>query len=335
MQRFMELTMERKYQVFISSTYTDLKDERQSIINCLLMANCIPAGMEAFTATDDEQFNIIKKVIDLCDFYVLIIGNRYGTINEKTQKSYTEMEYEYALSKNIPVLAFVKEIDYDKEITSETVETRTKLKAFSKKVRKSRLCSMWSTREDLISKVALSVMKAISEGSRPGWVRNLGFDPETVTTDLNKLREKIIKLEEENEILKGVSQNEKLSLATKEDKATPDLSQYKVTLHFTEHIYLYSDNMQIKEMDVNLTLEEIFKFISVRISGAIDDARFIKELSAYKKEYDVDKQQALIVKSQLVALGMLEEVEIDSKVKLKLSSVGKRVMQELNAPRKN
>jgi len=54
--------MERKYQVFVSSTYADLKDERQSIINCLLMADCIPAGMEAFIATDDEQFNIIKKV---------------------------------------------------------------------------------------------------------------------------------------------------------------------------------------------------------------------------------------------------------------------------------
>lgn len=68
--------MERKYQVFISSTYADLKNERQSITNCLLMANCIPAGMEAFVAADDEQFNIIKKVIDLCDFYILVIGNR-------------------------------------------------------------------------------------------------------------------------------------------------------------------------------------------------------------------------------------------------------------------
>ena len=326
--------MERKYQVFISSTYIDLKDERQSIINCLLMANCIPAGMEAFTATDDEQFNIIKKVIDLCDFYVLVIGNRYGTINEKTQKSYTEMEYEYALSKNIPVLAFVKEVDYDNEITSEKVETRTKLKAFSNRVSKSRLCSMWSTREDLISKVALSVMKAISEGSRPGWVRNLGFDPETVTTDLNNLREKIIRLEKENEVLRGAGNKENTLCENKEEMSLPDLSQYKVTLHFSEHIYYYSANMTIKEIDVDLTLEDIFKFVSVRISGTIDDTNFVKELSAYKKDYDVDKQQALIIKSQLVALGMLEEVEVGSKTKVKLSSAGKKAMQELNALKK-
>lgn len=57
-----------KYQVFISSTYSDLLKERKYILDILLMADCIPAGMENFVATDDEQFSVIKKVIDLCDY---------------------------------------------------------------------------------------------------------------------------------------------------------------------------------------------------------------------------------------------------------------------------
>ena len=65
---------DKKYQVYISSTYTDLIEERKKILEVLLMADCIPAGMEAFVATDNEQFEVIKKVIDLCDYYVLIIG---------------------------------------------------------------------------------------------------------------------------------------------------------------------------------------------------------------------------------------------------------------------
>lgn len=60
--------MEKKYQVFISSTYKALMEERKKIQRILLMANCIPAGMEAFVATNDEQFNVIKQVIDLCDY---------------------------------------------------------------------------------------------------------------------------------------------------------------------------------------------------------------------------------------------------------------------------
>lgn len=99
--------MEKKHQVFISSTYTDLIEERKKIQEILLMADCIPAGMEAFVATNDEQFNVIKKVIDLCDYYVLIVGGRYGSVNEATGLSYTEMEYDYAVKKTFRYWFFV------------------------------------------------------------------------------------------------------------------------------------------------------------------------------------------------------------------------------------
>ena len=98
--------MDKKYQVFVSSTFIDLKEVRKKVIEILLMADCIPACMESFTATDAEQFDVIKKIIDLCDYYVLILGKRYGSISEATGISYTEMEYDYAVSKNIPVLVF-------------------------------------------------------------------------------------------------------------------------------------------------------------------------------------------------------------------------------------
>ena len=75
---------DKKYQVFISSTYADLREERRKILDALLMADCIPSGMEAFVATDNEQFEVIKKVIDLCDYYVLIIGKRYGSVSSLT-----------------------------------------------------------------------------------------------------------------------------------------------------------------------------------------------------------------------------------------------------------
>ena len=83
----------KKYQIFISSTYTDLIDERKLIIDALLKMDFIPAGMEMFVASDTEQFKVITKVIDLCDYYLLIIGKRYGSINEETQISYTELVY--------------------------------------------------------------------------------------------------------------------------------------------------------------------------------------------------------------------------------------------------
>ena len=49
--------------------------------------------------------------MDCSDYYVLIIGKRYGSLIEDGEFagiSYTHREFEYALSKGIPVLAFIK-----------------------------------------------------------------------------------------------------------------------------------------------------------------------------------------------------------------------------------
>src|SRR5438552_2365098 len=96
----------KRYQVFVSSTYTDLTAARQGVLMLLLTMDCLPAGMELFGAVDEEQFEFIKRVIDESDYYVLIVGGRYGAV-ASDGKSYTEKEYDYAVSKKKDVLAFL------------------------------------------------------------------------------------------------------------------------------------------------------------------------------------------------------------------------------------
>lgn len=76
----MEIVMEKRYQIFISSTFNDLNKERNLIIQAILRAGYYPAGMEWFPGIDEEQFEYIKQVIDDSDYYVLILGDLYGTI---------------------------------------------------------------------------------------------------------------------------------------------------------------------------------------------------------------------------------------------------------------
>ena len=80
--------MDKRYQVFISSTYSDLKEERGKVMQTVMSLDCIPAGMEFFTAIDSEQLEFIKKIIDDCDYYILIIGGKYGSM---TAVSYTHL----------------------------------------------------------------------------------------------------------------------------------------------------------------------------------------------------------------------------------------------------
>jgi hypothetical protein len=100
--------MEKRFQVFVSSTYEDLRAERRHVMQALLELDCIPAGMELFPATDDDQWTLIKRVIDDCDNYLVIIAGRYGSSGPDGM-GYTEKEYDYAISTKKPVIAFLHE----------------------------------------------------------------------------------------------------------------------------------------------------------------------------------------------------------------------------------
>ena len=99
--------MSKKLQIFISSTYTDLLDERQSAVGAVLKAGHIPAGMELFSAGDRSQLQTIRSWIEQSDVYMLILGGRYGSIEPDSGLSYTELEYNYAVELGMPSFAVV------------------------------------------------------------------------------------------------------------------------------------------------------------------------------------------------------------------------------------
>lgn len=98
----------KKYQIFISSTYKDLISYRQAMSDEIAFRGHIPAGMEDFTACGEDLETYIKNVIDNSDYYVLIIGQRFGSsIPADENISYTMLEYEYAKSKGMRIIPFI------------------------------------------------------------------------------------------------------------------------------------------------------------------------------------------------------------------------------------
>ena len=49
----------KKYQIFVSSTYEDLKEERMAVLTAILDMGHIPAGFENFPAIDEEVLKYI------------------------------------------------------------------------------------------------------------------------------------------------------------------------------------------------------------------------------------------------------------------------------------
>jgi len=139
-QAKLRFDMDKRYQVFVSSTYTDLIEERHSIMRTLMKMDCIPAGMEHFPAADEEQWNFIKRIIDYSDYYLLIIGGRYGSLDDDGI-SFTEKEYDYAVSKNIKVVALIHGspdmLSYQN--SEQEPELRKKLESFRDKVKNKKV----------------------------------------------------------------------------------------------------------------------------------------------------------------------------------------------------
>jgi hypothetical protein len=107
--------MDKKLQVFVSSTYDDLRAERQAAVEAILIAKHIPAGMELFSADDEAVMEAIKRWIEESDVYLLILGGRYGSIEPHSKKSYIEIEYDYAVSIHKPFFACVVHEDAQEE----------------------------------------------------------------------------------------------------------------------------------------------------------------------------------------------------------------------------
>ncbi|MDV6254434.1 DUF4062 domain-containing protein [Vibrio sp. EA2] len=201
--------MKRKLQVFVSSTYEDLKEDRQSAVSAILKSGHIPAGMELFTSGDKSQMETIRNWIEESDIYMLILGGRYGSLEPSSGVSYTELEYNYALELEKPVFAVV--------INEEALESRVRdigthlmekenpkeLKLFRDKVL-SNISSFFDDEKD----IRLCVYESLSDFSATRELK--GWVSADEVANVQPLLEEISRLTEANNEL-----IEKLALAEK------------------------------------------------------------------------------------------------------------------------
>ena len=166
----------KKYQEFVSSTYDDLIDERKEVTQAILKCDCIPAGMELWPASNFSQWEVIKSVIDDSDYYLLIIAGKYGSEGYDENGnyiSYTEMEYDYAVYSEKPVIALIHK--YPEQLPGTKIELdnekREKLKRFKEKVMNGHLVTFWTSISDVKTEAVLAIENAIKKCPTVGWIK--------------------------------------------------------------------------------------------------------------------------------------------------------------------
>jgi hypothetical protein len=276
--------MDKRYQVFVSSTYMDLIEERQEVMQALLETDCIPAGMELFPASSDTQWDYITRVIDECDYYILILAGRYGSLSPDGI-SYTEKEYRYALEKGKPVIAFLhKEPEKIASGRSEsTDEGKQKLVVF-RKFAQEKLCRFYSSPQELGAVVSRSISQLKKTHPAVGWVKSNSVISGDSAEEILRLRKQIDELNEtlaeskknnisaiENAYSQEITLETNTLVMSSDDKPlytiTPDvLAEFKDFVRFILPYFfeiLNIDEIQKKVRDFTYFNGLIFAFVQV------------------------------------------------------------------------
>lgn len=296
--------MDKRYQVFVSSTYTDLKEERQRVLQVLMEMDCIPAGMELFPAADEEQWQFIKKVIDDCDYYLLIIGGRYGSLTEDGI-SYTEKEFDYAIEKGIKVIALIHGDPNSISVEKSELDPklRNQLEDFKRKVATGRLVKNWQKAEEIPGLVALSLSKTIKLYPATGWVRASNVPYESLLLEINELRKRNTEL--------TASQSPILPIDPKsiEDIVNID-SQWKVSGSYNPSGSPRGAKHRFEHV---ISWKELFLLISPYLLETPNDSwihlQISKDLLKLAKQYgsnaQIHAQDFNTIKIQLLAYGLI------------------------------
>ena len=180
--------------------------------------DCIPAGMELFPAADDDQWTLIKRVIDDCDYCIVIIAGRYGSIGPD-EKSFTQLEYEYAIDRKKPVIAFLhKEPGRLPADNTEKDSQRAKKLEDFRNLAEKKMVGYWTTPAELGSAVSSSLVRLIKSHPATGWVKADSLPSRKATQEILELRRQVAELKGALKTVRTTAPKETAPLAQGEDQ---------------------------------------------------------------------------------------------------------------------
>lgn len=291
--------MNKKLQVFVSSTYTDLIEERQAAVQAILDAGHIPAGMELFKAGNESQLKTIYRWIDESDIYMLILGGRYGSIESKTGSSYTQLEYEYALNKGIPVFAVVLSqsfltVKINALGLSNAIDSTDKYKTFKSLVM-SKIIREVDDCKDIKITIHSTLNDFINEYNLAGWIRNT---PENDTVQLLKENNTLMK---DNLSLNKQVQKLKEQLESKSKEQFGNFSFDELIDIFKKKIFNLPLDFIKPEDDPNTdALKFYIKFYNIFVNGIIN----------YKSNSKATLHVYRNIAPYYISFGLMEKVKL-------------------------
>ena len=145
--------------IFVSSTYIDLKEYRDKARRDIEESGNEFVGMETFQTHTHEPTEFCPEKVEECDALVIIVAYRYGNIPDGQTISITQMEYEHALIKKIPVRIYLMDDHHAWPSTPDFRDENQEDIAGFRNLLKKHTCSFYTTPVAFYDKLKLDIQK--------------------------------------------------------------------------------------------------------------------------------------------------------------------------------
>jgi tetratricopeptide (TPR) repeat protein len=157
--------------IYMSSTYSDLKQHREQVYRALRELGHDVVAMEDYVASDQRPLAKCLADVAACDLYVGIFAHRYGHVPDHDNpegRSITELEYRHAEAQGIPRLVFQLDpavpwqLAWVDAVTGDG-DQGARIRALRQELGRQRLASFFTTADELARKVSNAVTRQLAK----------------------------------------------------------------------------------------------------------------------------------------------------------------------------
>ena len=279
--------LDKRYQVFISTSGAEMQSERIILSQTLVGMGFFSWGLEQRTPLNTA---FARRQIDDCDYVVILLGSQYGE-QSVSGVGYMHLEYIYAVTKQKPIIVFMHEdpASRDPSLHDTKPELQEKFKEFRQLLQQEAdqvFC--YRTLRDLEMAVRLNMPQMLERYPVSGWVRPQ--NTQALHDEIDQLKAKVAQLERDG--------------GTRE--VDPFLSLPKVSMHevfsFEYRMHAYQDG-NFKELKVQkrLTWAQLLAILGSTFINPTPEEFFSKRMNEYLNETGLEDARAEMPRAHAVA----------------------------------
>lgn len=279
----------------------------------LLSMGMIPTGMELYPTEQNNQWPMIQQVINECDYYVVVLGGRYGTLSP-IGLSYTHREYVYAATRKKPVIALLHD---HPELLPEgcresTREGEVRFRDFRKLLQnKAALFRYWSSPEDLGDVARKAMPMFVRQNPAQGWVRAGQVADISQIREVQDLKKRVEELEKENHDLTAGWRPPLETLARGTDT---------VAIQYSCNAYIKGD-CKVTMAESKMSWDEVFSTVAPQMMDEVPESVMREALEEAVATRALQDVQHLLPKAHAVRNIVLSTASFNQ-IKIQLRALG-------------